>query len=525
MSIESETPEPTEPNPPRWRWTKRLLAAGVVLTLLYIGAFQVWKYEANRRLQAEIDAIRARGEPVLVTDFIFHSVPDDQNAAVAYRVAQTNISSLPKKFTRFLYDFDPFLEIDQSTRQQLLELQTLVAPALAETRKARFQEELDWGVRYSSPTIQSYFSRRFGGLVDLAEAMCAAVFAQHITGNDSEAIETIRDTLRLASAINEQDPGLFARLVSIRLSDKATDITSRISHGLQIGPATTITTQPTKSASRAQVAALIRDLLDEHSQQDALKNAMYVERMMYIDSLTTSPAAAVGVSSLPAEGLWRPLFNTETVRLIRYTNPAIATANLPSYPKAVAGVRPSLESVDKWRESTGTTNVMQFSIKLLSSYDRLFSMHFASLAQRRAQAIALAIRLYQLDHDQAYPSRLDELVPTYLPQVPDDPFAADERPFGYQRTPFAMLISVGQNGTDDSGDLTPGRRATGSGDPKIPPGHVRDPDRFLRKDYVFLLGDPSLKDIPQEKPIDASDEDSEPSPQDPATQPATQPGE
>jgi len=40
------------------------------------------------------------------------------------------------------------------------------------------------------------------------------------------------------------------------------------------------------------------------------------------------------------------------------------------------------------------------------------------------------VRLYYLDHGR-WPDRLDELVPTYLPALPADPFHDDGRPLGY----------------------------------------------------------------------------------------------
>jgi len=45
-------------------------------------------------------------------------------------------------------------------------------------------------------------------------------------------------------------------------------------------------------------------------------------------------------------------------------------------------------------------------------------------------AVALAIRLYEIDHSHR-PATLDELVPDYLPEVPDDPFADDGGKIGY----------------------------------------------------------------------------------------------
>ncbi len=66
-------------------------------------------------------------------------------------------------------------------------------------------------------------------------------------------------------------------------------------------------------------------------------------------------------------------------------------------------------------------------------------------------AIALAIRLYVLDHGRR-PARLEALVPDYLPAVPDDPFARDGRAIRYRSDEAQpLLYSVWLNGADDGG--------------------------------------------------------------------------
>jgi hypothetical protein len=56
----------------------------------------------------------------------------------------------------------------------------------------------------------------------------------------------------------------------------------------------------------------------------------------------------------------------------------------------------------------------------LTSYARAFFLHYQSLAKRRAAAVSLALRLYELDHG-CRPKTLDELEGEYLDKVPGDP--------------------------------------------------------------------------------------------------------
>ncbi len=56
-------------------------------------------------------------------------------------------------------------------------------------------------------------------------------------------------------------------------------------------------------------------------------------------------------------------------------------------------------------------------------------LHLRAQAHLRLTRLYLALRLYHLDHASILPERLDELVPTYLPEIPLDPF--DNLPLRY----------------------------------------------------------------------------------------------
>ena len=71
-----------------------------------------------------------------------------------------------------------------------------------------------------------------------------------------------------------------------------------------------------------------------------------------------------------------------------------------------------------------------------------------SEAQSTLEA-TLALAAYRADHGH-YPSGLSSLCPTYLPQLPKDPFSGND--FRYvPRENDCLLYSVGANGADDGG--------------------------------------------------------------------------
>ncbi len=100
-------------------------------------------------------------------------------------------------------------------------------------------------------------------------------------------------------------------------------------------------------------------------------------------------------------------------------------------------------------------------------------LHYQVIAQRRMAAIALAIRLYEIDHGRR-PAELAELVPDYLDEVPTDPMAPDGATFRYlPEAEIPLLYSLGENGADDGGLVW---------DEKLEKYNRND-----RRDLVFLL--------------------------------------
>lgn len=100
----------------------------------------------------------------------------------------------------------------------------------------------------------------------------------------------------------------------------------------------------------------------------------------------------------------------------------------------------------------------------MSGANRLAEQHALRAARLRGTALLFALRAYQYDTGRL-PERLADLVPDYLPAVPEDPF--DGRSFRYiqGRTPpswqgaYWGVYSVGTNFVDDGGAWNQGKAA------------------------------------------------------------------
>jgi hypothetical protein len=68
-------------------------------------------------------------------------------------------------------------------------------------------------------------------------------------------------------------------------------------------------------------------------------------------------------------------------------------------------------------------SVMIWTMPVFPDAQKWIPSRFRAMAEARLAGVALACRLYELDHDGAVPGRLEDLVPAYLAAVPADPYA------------------------------------------------------------------------------------------------------
>ncbi|HZO87573.1 MAG TPA: hypothetical protein VFB38_04480 [Chthonomonadaceae bacterium] len=120
---------------------------------------------------------------------------------------------------------------------------------------------------------------------------------------------------------------------------------------------------------------------------------------------------------------------------MRYMDQAIACAKLPYAVPCAAPAVPE-DPINRWLAPTFTQARFQ---------DAAYSETLNALL-----LTALALRAYRLEHG-AYPQTLSALVPAYLSQVPEDPFALYTA-LRYKRMGAAYLLySIGPDGKDDGG--------------------------------------------------------------------------
>ena len=161
---------------------------------------------------------------------------------------------------------------------------------------------------------------------------------------------------------------------------------------------------------------------------------------------TGQPSLTDRVFSYPI----KPLFEMDGIVMIRHMNQILQVCEQPSWPAADRIIKP-LEQ--EWESSSNGLGIIKRPLSnwMLPSLERTVLFHHIGLAQRRMAAIALAIRLYEIDHARR-PTELAELVPDYLDELPRDPMDPEGAAFHYlPDVEIPVLYSVGRNGVDDGG--------------------------------------------------------------------------
>jgi hypothetical protein len=103
------------------------------------------------------------------------------------------------------------------------------------------------------------------------------------------------------------------------------------------------------------------------------------------------------------------------------------------------------------KESLGGFMAKLFPSLLLPATKPSFGAEDRLRLMAKMDGTALALAAYRADHGH-YPERLDELMPKYIAEIPDDVFAEKPTPIRYRREGGAYLMwSVFNNGVDDNG--------------------------------------------------------------------------
>lgn len=487
--------------PPRYWWLKRFAAAFVFFLLALTVTRLIWGQVAERRLQAQLARYRAAGQPVYLQDFIPPPVAAADNAAEFLRKAAAGLPSLDPDE---IYYGLRHGTLGPTDARAFLDAH---AEALHLLHEASIKTAVDWHIQLTSPAV-SIMLPNLTPQRSLAKASCIAVRYQHVLGDDAAALAIARDMLAIGPHVDATAPGLISPLVAIAGEALLLHALEEITPGLRVAAEVPGAAEAQRPATRAQVQALVRDLLQVAPLKQRWERAMQGERAYQLDTVLWVVNAPTGMSFLAGAGaplpamafgrgvgvLLAPAWKLDLLRQMQRCDEYARAATLETW---VAARRHAPGDPAASTPPEGPAAIAHLFSSILSpSLEGALKQVYVLITLRRCTATALSIRLYELDHGRR-PRTLAELVPDYLPAVPGDPFDPEEGPLRYLPDAVVpVLYSVGQNENDDGGVF--GLRADGSVD-----WRARDIPFFLNGDRPCAPPSPSSGSAPMTQPSSA----------------------
>lgn len=429
------------PWPPRYWWGKRLGGAFALFVVAVLGLRAGVSWWAERRLEALIRAAQERGEPVFPEDFALPTVPDEENAAYWYRLAQEALhepNALLDAHGRWVGFEAIFDDPGILTRFPEVADELLAGNALAfeYARRGAQRRRSNWDFQPHAGELVFHLRAHFESV---GHTLGMAAYVEVDRGHHAAAVEYA------ISAVE------YARRVDCNRGWEAMTALRALEPVIPRLRTTEECSQQEIGATRARLEMLLRLLADEASYPPILLRAACARRTADLMLLSEFAPEGWGLSRFKKDLYWSrewpwgtyfaasPLYQWMHVRTMEERAVSIRSATLGSFdPDGY---------LYNWWNFVPNSMFGDFVVSFCpgSVIDSSPSSVCAMVRDARLNAIALAIRLFETDCGRR-PEHLDELVPRYLPALPRDPYFADGRAFEYFPNDQSPRLRAGGEG-------------------------------------------------------------------------------
>ena len=424
----------------RWRWWIIGLAISAVALSLFASWRLMW-FDPGKRIEEELARIRAMGEPVTPDDLdAFHPSPSAERDTTKLWLAALSKISLPTRLVSPEYKVlfigdgevqplpgEPWPEIDVA--QAFLEQQSGALALLYQV--ARREGTTRYPVRYHDggyaqlPHVDTLWSA--ANLLRLD----ARVRAHR--GDAAGSARSIRAILAAGRTL-EREPCSISQVYRLNINAIAIEEFRAL--------------LPTVSFSDKDLASL-QDDLRGIDYQEGLYRAMVGDRVIGILHYQQAASLAM-LTARPAtiqKAVARVWAKDDLRLLLESTREQVAAAKLPWVESAKRLAAPSTKIEDAPWFRHRTISMWP------ASYYEFFQGAARGASLSRSAAAAGAVERFRHRKNRP-PTRLDDLVPEFLPAVPQDPFTGG--PLRYKLENDAYVIySLGPDLIDNDGDDNP----------------------------------------------------------------------
>ncbi len=439
--------EITRPPKKRRRWLRRIGWTLLVLVAVVIVVRVVAGYVTQHTLNERLEALRARGEPLHITEMAPPEVPTERNAAMLYEQAFALIDLLGENATTRIA---ALTEKPSLSPAELNEARTLVAQSVDALRLLRegaarpeCRYSVNYGIKPTSAILLPHLPKMRLG-VRLLGLSCEVQLSD---GRPEAAAEDCVAALRLAKSARGE-PILISQLVDIAANQLAQKRLAALLDRAELSPGTL-----------AKFAAMPSETETRKRFQRTMQGdrCMGIDTFQFILGKPSSTYAITGEEPSFAKStlfgaigyIARPIFVADFVHYIDDMNRYVELAGMP-----LRNAREGWKQKEAEIEADVRCSVFRrpFSRLLIPALLRAAESLECGIERDQIAALAVALRRFRMDRGQ-YPDALSALAPKYLPDVPADLFSGE--PLKYRREGKGFLLySVGLNGKDDNGVAT-----------------------------------------------------------------------
>ena len=434
---------------PRREW--KALHILILLLVVIIANFIVFRLVFKSKLNSRLDAIRAEGYPTTCAELdAWYTIPDSvENAADTLIESFSHLNNWEEEEKRKLLPIAGEAKLPLRTEPLAHETKALITQYLVDNRQAlellhkgaaiehsRYPVDLSRGFEFLLPDISKI---RDGARLLNLEAVLHAENAE-----PESAARSIKSIFGLARSLSKE-PILISQLVRIACQALAVSTLEHVINRTEFSDEQLIDLGQTL-VNAEDPCAMTRAFVGERCMGLSIFKMSAAQILRTVDGGSQTPAVG-GIALYKFSGL-------ADMDIIAYTdvmNDYLKAIQLPPHER--------LEAVDVIEENIEKISRIHIYTHLfLPGFSRCTTIDVRIAAQLRTARTGLAVQRYRLAAGKI-PDSLAELVPTYLDAVPKDPFDGKELRYKRLETGF-VVYSIGEDGNDDGGKEKPREKSS-----------------------------------------------------------------
>jgi hypothetical protein len=431
------------------RFFHRLCVVALVLIPLCFIGFIIWRLNLAHKVNIELAAIRAAGLPTdgVEANAYYPSVPDSENAALKMEQAfdlmanyhdrrsnQINSISIPYRKDVLTADQRELIGGYCAMNSNAL----MCAGEAIKLPRCRYPVDLSWGVSALLPHLPK-----------LKALALVAGYQAELNPNDS--VHSISTILGMAHTL-DKEPILISKLVRFAMVEVAIVTLERCLNNPEEVDGGDLGRLQEQFAGVEDTNQIASGLIGERAMMIRYFRMSFAEASKLANADADTPSAQ---EAAPLPGP-QPIILKLTgffERDLRFYLQAMQTNIVlaETYPKNISAITNIQARI--WE--TSGHNWYLLSSLLLPAMDSAVFREASEVAHVRTAQAALAVERFRKVQGRL-PENLNDLVPQFLPAVPEDPF--DGQPLRYHLLKKGYVIySVGRDGHDNNGRERPAK--------------------------------------------------------------------